>query len=434
MPWGWEDRSPVPFGLRREDRRQHLYAVGKTGLGKTTLLRNLIAQDLDAGEGVGVLDPHGDLAETVLDHVPPWRVHHVVYLNPADLDFPAGFNLVGNVPPSQRHLAVSAAVSAFKSVWNESWGPRLEYILANALAALLDAESGTLLGVLRMLSDARYRERITRRVEDPVVRAFWRDEYERYETRFRQEAIAPIQNKVGRLLANAPVRNMLGQVRSTFDPRFVMDEGRILIANLAKGTLGEDKANLLGSLLASRFQLAAMARTTQPEEKRRDFYLYIDEFQNFTTDSFAAILSEARKYRLCLTLCHQYLDQLRPEVRAAVFGNVGSMVVFRVGQRDAELLQQELGSSVAPTELLDLQPHEVAARLLEHGVAGDAFRGFTLPPLAPIHCRRQAIVRSSRERFTRPRQLVEDKIRRWLEASASRKEKAHRNRVRWASR
>ena len=344
----------VPFGLPQNDRRQHLYMIGKSGTGKTTLLRNLILQDIEAGNGVAVIDPHGDLATEILDYIPQHRIEDVAYFNPADLEYPVGFNLLEYIPSDERHLVASGIVSAFRSIWPEFWGPRLEYILYAAVAALLDCENVSLLGVQRMLSDDRYRAWVVKQVKDPQVRSFWVNEFENFDERFLREAVAPIQNKVGQLLMSPHLRNILGQVRSRIDARFMMDNGRIFIADLSKGKLGADKSNLLGALLVTQFQLAAMSRSDVPEETRRDFFLYVDEFQSFTSDSFVSILSEARKYRLCLTLSHQYTDQLRPEIKDAVFGNVGSIVAFRVGHRDAKTLEEVLGGSYTASQLSSL--------------------------------------------------------------------------------
>jgi len=408
--WG----GTTPFGLSRGDRRHHLYVVGKTGTGKTTLLRNLIIQDLEAGEGVGVLDPHGDLALELLDHIPPWRTDHVVYFNPSDQDYPVALNLLRQVSPERRHLVAGGLVGALKSIWRDSWGPRLEYILYAACAALLECQNVTILGVQRMLSDARYRRWVVHQVTDPTVRSFWDHEFARYGERFLQEAISPIQNKVGQLLMAPPIRNVLGQVKSKVDARFMMDNRRILIANLSKGLLGEEKANLLGALLVTQFQLAAMERADVPEKARLDFYLHIDEFHNFSTDSFAGILSEARKYRLSLTLSHQYLEQLRPEVREAVLGNAGSLVAFRVGEADARVLERAFASPYSARHLADLANREVCAKVLAGGVASDPFLGEALPPLSPKYGGRDNIIRRSRERYSTPRVVVEEKIRRWM--------------------
>jgi hypothetical protein len=408
--WGGEQ----PFGLSRADRRHHAYVIGKTGTGKSTLLRNLILQDIEAGRGVGLIDPHGDLAYDLLDHIPRWRTDDVVYFDPADTQFPIGLNLLHRVPAESRHLAASGIVGAMKSIWQDSWGPRTEYILHAAVAALLDAEGTTLLGVQRMFTDARYLNWVVKQIRDPLVRSFWLDEFMRYDTRFLREAIAPIQNKIGRLLTAAPVRNILGQVRSRVDPAFMMDDQRILIANLSKGRLGEDKSNLLGAILVTQFQLAAMSRANRPEESRRDFYLYIDEFQNFATDAFLSILSEARKYRLCLTLSHQYTEQLGDELRAAVFGNVGTVISFRVGESDALQLARQFGNGHVGSHFTELANHEIRVNLLEHGRQRDPFLATTFPPSTDRYDRRQNIIRRSREKYARPRSEIEGKIRRWM--------------------
>lgn len=409
--WGSDTRL---FGLCRADRRQHLYTIGKTGTGKSTLLRNLILQDIESGEGVGLIDPHGDLADDILDHIPPHRTDDVVYFNPADLDFPLSFNLLANVPEQERPLVASGIVSAFKHIWRDSWGPRLEYLLYAAAAALLECQNASLLGIQRMLVDRFYREWVLRQVTDPMVRSFWLGEFASYDRHFLSELISPVQNKVGQLLMSPPLRNILGQVQNRVDLRFVMDDRRIFIANLSKGTIGADKSNLLGSILVSRFELAAMSRATIPEDERQDFYLYIDEFHNFSTDSFASILSEARKYRLNLTLSHQYVDQVVPEIRDAVFGNVGSLMVFRVGDADAKHLTEELGSIYPPRVLTGLSNYELCARLLVNGVEGDAFLGRSFPPFGRRYDRRHRIISRSRERFAGWRPDVENKINRWL--------------------
>ncbi|MCH7666512.1 MAG: type IV secretion system DNA-binding domain-containing protein [Acidobacteria bacterium] len=409
--WG----EPRLFGLERADRRHHVYMVGKTGLGKTTLLRNLLLQDIHRGEGVGLIDPHGDLAEEILDHIPPHRANDVLYFNPADLEFPIGFNLLRAASEDEGHLVVSTVVAAFKHLWADSWGPRLEYILSNALAALVEQGRSTLVDVLRMLSDERYRARVAQRIKDPVVRRFWQEEFAEYDKRFRVEAVAPVQNKLGRFLASAPLRNILGQARNSLDLGFLMDNQRILIANLSKGTLGEDKAALLGSLLVASFHLAVVQRARTPENERKDFYLYIDEFHNFTTDVFASILSEARKYRLNLTLAHQYLDQLPLETRQAVFGNAGTLISFGVGSTDAEILAPNF-SPIGPEALTDLAKYEAYVRLLSDGEVSSPFRAKTLPPLDTYSGQRESLIRRSRERYGRPRASVEEKIARRLRA------------------
>jgi len=409
---GWGD--PRPFGISAGDQRQHLYIIGKTGSGKTTLLRNLIIQHVAYGHGVGLIDPHGDLAEELLNHIPPWRADHLVYFNPGDLEFPIGLNVLANVPPDDRHLVASGIVGAFKGIWRDSWGPRLEYILYNAVSALLDCRNATLLGVNRMLTDPRYRLKVIRQINDPFIRAFWAEEYEGYDERFQREAIAPIQNKIGQFLLNPVVRNILGQVRTRVSIPFIMDHERLFIANLSKGSLGHEKANLLGSLIVAQFQLGAMARSKIPEDERRDFYLFIDEFQNFSTDMFASILAEARKFRLCLILSHQYIDQLPLPIRQAVFGNVGTLIAFRVGYTDAELMENEFGKAYPASALGDLDRYQAIVKLLENGTNREPFRATMLPPLENRIGRKDKLIARSRERFAMKRAAIEAKLTRWM--------------------
>jgi hypothetical protein len=323
-------------------------------------------------------------------------------------------NVLANVPPDNRHLVASGVVGAFKGIWRDSWGPRLEYILYNAVSALLDCRNATLLGVNRMLTDDTYRSKVIRQTRDPFIRAFWDQEYAGYDERFKREAIAPIQNKIGQFLMNPVVRNILGQVRSRVSIPFIMDHGRIFIANLSKGNLGHEKANLLGSLLTTQFQLAAMARSNQPEKERRDFYLFIDEFQNFSTDAFASILAEARKYRSCLSLSHQYIDQLPEPIRQAVFGNVGTLISFRIGNTDAEVMEKEFGNTFPSSFLADLDRYEAVVKLLVDGTNREPFRMKMLPPLENRVGHRDKLIPLSRERFAVPRSVIEGKLRRWM--------------------
>jgi uncharacterized protein DUF87 len=415
---GWGDRRP--FGISADDQRHHIYIIGKTGSGKSTLLRNLIIQHIALGHGVGLIDPHGDLAEELLHHIPPRRADHLVYFNPGDLEFPVGLNVLANVVPDNRHLVASGVVGAFKGIWRDSWGPRLEYILHNAVSALLDCRNATLLGVNRMLTDPAFRAKVVRQIRDPFIRSFWAEEYENYDERFQREAIAPIQNKIGQFLLNPVVRNILGQVRTKVSIPFIMDNGRIFIANLSKGSLGHEKANLLGSLLTSQFQLGAMARSNRPEETRRDFYLFIDEFQNFSTDAFASILAEARKYRSCLILSHQYIDQLPPPIRQAVFGNVGTLISFRVGYTDAEVLEKEFGNTFPASAIADLARYEAVVKLLENGSSREPFRAKMLPPFENPIGRKEKLIARSRERFATKRAIIEDKLNRWMASIVAR--------------
>lgn len=410
--WGQQ----IPISLSVQDLSQHLYVIGKSGTGKTTLLLNLILQTVHRGLGVAVIDPHGDLARSVIDRVPKWRTEDVVYFDPGDLDFPIGLNVLRT--SASPHLVASGIVSALKGIWHDSWGPRLEYILYAAVAALIECENVSLLGLQRMLADGEYRAWVVRQVKDPMVRAYWAQEFGAYDRRFMQDAIAPIQNKVGQLLMSPVTRNILGQVTSTIDARFMMDHGRIFVANLSKGRLGEDKSNLLGALLVSQFQLAAMARANIAEGERRPFQLFVDEFQSFTSDAFAAILSEARKYRLGLVLSHQYLDQLRPGIRDAILGNVGSMVSFRTGHQDADRMALEFGGAFPGSRFSELNNHEILVRLLSGGQVVPPTSGMSLPPIWEPTGRGEHILARSRSRFGKSRTEVEEKIQRWLKTES----------------
>ncbi len=401
------------FGIRPDDRRRHLAIIGKTGMGKTTLLQKLIASDIQAGRGCALVDPHGDLADSVLDAIPSHRTNDVVLFDAGDRDYPLSFNLLACPDPHQRPLVASGIVSAFKKLYGDSWGPRLEHILRNGLLALLELPGTSLLSLQRLLSDTPYRKTLTARIADPVVRAFWQDEFAHWKPQFRAEAVAPIQNKVGQFLSQPILRAIIGQSRSTLDLRRVMDEGRILIVNLSKGKIGDDSSALLGSLLVTGIQLAAMSRAEVPESQRRDFFLYVDEFQNFATESFATILSEARKYRLSLTLANQYLAQMDEQTMAAVFGNVGSLLVFQVGAADAEPLAEQLAGDVTPKDLIALPRYTAYLRLLIDGMPSRPFSVETLPPPQTVEGQaRSAIIRRvSRHRYARPAEQVEKEVR-----------------------
>ncbi len=414
--------SNVKFGIKTDDRRRHMYFIGKTGMGKSTVLENMVIQDIQNGKGVCVVDPHGDLVEKVIDFIPPNRINDVVYFNPSDLSYPIAFNILEQVGIEQRHLVVSGLLGVFKKIWADSWGPRLEYVLHNAISALMEYPDSTLLGIMKMLTNKTFRNRVIEKVTDPVVKSFWVDEYSKYPDRFQAEAIAPIQNKVGRFLSSSLIRNILGQVKSSFSVRDIMDEGKILLLNLSKGRVGEDNSALLGAMMITKMQLAAMSRVDTPENERRDFYLYVDEFQNFATESFANILSEARKYRLNLTIAHQYIEQIADEnVRAAIFGNIGTIVAFRVGAADAEFLEKEFYPTFTPEDLVNLSKFQVYLKLMIDGVTSEAFSANTLPPVEiPASQRglRDKIIAVSRERYAKPREVVEDKITRWSENQA----------------
>lgn len=367
------------FGIKEADRRAHMYLIGKTGTGKSTLIESLILQDIKAGRGVGLLDPHGDLVERVLAKVPGERQGDVVYFDVPDAKQGLGFNPLSNVPQAKRSLAASGLVGVFRKLWHDSWGPRTEHILRNSLLLLLDQPEATLADVLRLLSDARYRHVALRSVRSDQVRDFWVKEYEGYPARFRTEAIAPIQNKVGAFLTDPVLNGILTQPKSSFNLRQVMDEGKIFLVNLAKGKLGEDTASLLGSLLVSSIGLTAIRRADMPEELRRDFYLYLDEFHTFTTLSLAGMLSELRKYRLNLILAHQYLSQLEPQVREAILGNVGTIIAFRIGLSDAELLESEFFPDFRATDLINLPNYHIYLKLMIDGRVSSPFSARTLP-------------------------------------------------------
>jgi len=410
--------SQVKFGIKTDDRRRHMYLIGKTGMGKSTILENMIIQDIHNGHGVCVIDPHGDLVEKVVDFIPANRINDVIYFNPADLDFPIAFNVLEIVDESERHLVVSGLIGVFKKIWADSWGPRLEYVLHHAISALLEYPGSTLLGIMRMLVDKNFRNKVVDKLSDPVVKAFWVEEYAKYPDKFQSEAIAPIQNKVGRFLSSALIRNILGQVKSSFAMRDVMDNQKILLLNLAKGRVGEDNSALLGAMMITKIQLAAMSRVNIPENERKDFFLYVDEFQNFATESFANILSEARKYRLDLTLAHQYIEQVDETVQAAMFGNVGTIVSFRVGAVDAEYLEKEFFPQFTQENLVNLPKYQVYLKLMIDGVASEAFSATTLPPIdiKPSDKEvRDKVIRVSRERYASPREEIEEKIMRWSE-------------------
>lgn len=401
------------FGIRQDDRRRHMYLIGKTGMGKTNLMEHMAIADIHAGNGICVVDPHGEFADKMLDYVPARRINDVIYFNPGDIDYPIAFNVMEAVDPQYKHLVASGLVGVFKKIWADTWGPRLEYVLRNAILALLDYPGSTLLGIMRMLVDKEFRKKVIKKITDPVVRTFWVEEFSKYPDRFMAEAIAPIQNKVGQFLSISLIRNIVGQPRSTIHMRDIMDNKKILLLNLAKGKIGEDASALFGAMIITKLQLAAMSRVDVPEEKREDFYLYVDEFQNFATDSFADIMSEARKYRLNLIIAHQYIGQLSERVRDAVFGNVGTIISFRVGAADAEFLAREFEPIFNENDLVNLTKFNIYLKLMINGIASQAFSAVTLPPVWKIEGNREKIIRVSRERYAKKREIVENKIARW---------------------
>ncbi len=407
------------FGIKTVDRRRHIYIIGKTGMGKSVLLENMIRSDVEQKKGVAVIDPHGDLADAVVDFVPSHRINDVVILDPSDISHPFAFNMLeSGDDPNKRNLIASGLLGVFKKMYSESWGPRLEHILRNCLLALAETPNTSMMGIMRILVDDKYRKKIVEKLSNPMVKSFWVDEFGKMQDRMRTEAISPIQNKVGQFLSSSMIRNIVGQVKSTVNIRFMMDTGKIVVVNLSKGKIGEDNSSLLGSMLITKFQLDAMSRADTAEKDRKDFYLYVDEFQNFATDAFATILSEARKYKLNLTMANQYVAQMPDEVRDAVFGNVGTTLSFQVGFDDAEYFSNQFSEEVLPNDIVSLPKYNCYTKLMIDGMPSKTFSFSTLPPPAPSddEGRKEKIIRLSRERYCTPREVVEDKISRWAEA------------------
>ncbi|MGE3702643.1 MAG: type IV secretory system conjugative DNA transfer family protein [Hyphomicrobiaceae bacterium] len=411
---GFDLAAPVTLSL--DDRRRHVHVIGKTGTGKTTLLRTLIYDDLTADRNFAVLDPLGGLAEAVIDAVPKERNDHCIYFNPADLAHPIGFNPLDRVSPDMRHLVADHVVSAFMHIWGASLEdtPRLVYVLYNSLRLLLDSPGSTLLGLPRLLVDERYRTRLLKRCADPVVRGYWENEFASYDDRFRAQVISPVQNKIGMLLAPPGLRLIIGQPRSTISIARLMNEGGILVANLAKGRIGSTASHLLGAFLATTIAQVAEGRATIPYDQRRDFTLYADEVQNFATESFAQTLSEARNWRLMCVLAHQYLSQLPRRLQDSVIANCGNYVVFRIGAQDASVMGAELDIENSRT-LCDTSNFAAWAKLLEHGNPTQAFPMETALPEPPAHGRTAAVIAHTRARHTRGRIIVERMIARQLE-------------------
>lgn len=406
----------VAFGIKAKDRQRHMYVVGKTGMGKSTLLENMAAQDIQNGEGMAFIDPHGSAAETLLEYVPEHRVNDVVYFAPFDTEHPVSFNVMEDVGPDKRHLVVSGLMSTFKKIWVDAWSARMEYILTNTLLALIEYPDTTLLSVNRMLADKNYRNKVVDYCTDPAVRAFWLEEFANYTERMAAEALPSIQNKVGQFTGNPLIRNIIGQSKSSFDIRKMMDEKKILIMNLSKGLIGETNANLLGSMLTTRIYLAAMSRADLPVEQMKqmpNFYFYVDEFQSFANSTFANILSEARKYHLNLIIAHQYIEQMEEDVRNAVFGNVGTTITFRVGPFDAETLETVFAPRFTATDLVNLGFAQIYLTLMIDGIGSQPFSAKTLPPveLPAVSCRGM-VIESSRKLYAHRRQDVEEAVAR----------------------
>lgn len=376
-----------PFGIKNNDRFSHIYVIGRTGAGKTTLLETLAIQDIKNGRGLCVIDPHGDLAERLVLAVPEQRINDLSYVNVPDIQQPYGYNPLRKVHHSRIPLAVSGLMEAFKKLWDEAWGVRMEHILRNTLYALIEAGDAKLPDILRLISDKSYRSIVISKVSNEQVRTFWLQEFTAYNPRYRQEMIAPIQNKVGAFLADPKLNRIFTSAPTNLHFRSIMDEGKILIVNLAKGRLGEDSASLFGALLVTTLGLAAMSRGDIPESERRDFFIYIDEFQSFTTLSIANMVSELRKYRIGLVLAHQHLYQLEPDVRPAVLANAGTLISFRVGPEDAPLIAREFAPAFNVTDLISLPNHNIYLKLMIDGAPSQPFSANTLHPNDLNHLR-----------------------------------------------
>ncbi len=410
----------LTFGIKEKDRTRHMYIIGKTGMGKSTLLSNLAVQDIRNGEGICVIDPHGSFAEELLEYIPKERLNDVIYFAPFDTDYPLGLNVLEKVDISKRHLVANGLMSAFKKIFGEErFSDRIQYILNNIILALLENENESLLGVNRMLIDKEYRKFIISNVKDPSVRSFWLEEFVKAGDKYQQEAAPGIQNKIGQFISNPLIRNIIGQQRTSFDIRQIMDNKKILIVNLSKGKVGEGNANLIGSLLITKIYLAAMSRADagiHELEKLPPFYFYVDEFQNFANESFANILSEARKYNLALTVAHQYVEQMTDEVKAAVFGNVGSMVVFRVGATDAEIFEKEFAPYFILDDIVNLGFTQIYLRLMIDGVGSKPFSAKTLGPIKrPAESYVAEILAHTRNTYAKKVTDAEDEIKGWYE-------------------
>jgi hypothetical protein len=368
------------FGIKRTDRRAHLYLLGKTGTGKSTLLESLMLDDMRKGFGFALLDPHGDLVKRIRVQIPWSRKDDVIDFDVTDSSQPYGFNPLAHIPADKRPLACSGLIQVFKHLWNDSWGPRLEYILRNSLLTLLDYPNANLADILKLLSDREFRKKVIPYISNEQVKGFWIKEFDKYPERLRAEAISPIQNKVGAFLSHPALQKIMTNPEKPLSLRKIMDEGKILLVNLAKGSIGEDTSNLLGSLLISRFDLAALSRANIPEDERKDFSLYLDEFHSFTTQSLTLMLSELRKYRLSLVLAHQYLSQLETSIKDAILGNVGTLIIFRIGAIDSEVFAQEFAPTFKPSDFTNLANYNIYLKMMIDGQISPPFSAVTLPP------------------------------------------------------
>jgi hypothetical protein len=410
------------FGIRDADRSKHFYVIGKSGMGKSTLLENMAVQDIQNGHGIVFIDPHGGTAEKLLEYIPENRINDVIYFAPFDTQYPIAFNIMEDVGADKRHLVVNGLMSVFEKIWEDAWSARMAYILQNTLLALLEYPGATLLAVNRMYTDKEFRNKVVANVTDISVKSFWVDEYAKYTDKYAQEATPAIQNKIGQFAGNPLIRNIIGQPKSSFDLRKMMDEKKIMIVNLSKGRVGEGNARLLGSMFITKIYLAAMSRADEPASvlsKLPPLYLFVDEFQSFADKSFADILSEARKYKLCLTMAHQYIEQMEEEVRDAVFGNVGSFLAFRVGAYDADVLEKEFAPVFIAEDLVNLGLRQFYLKLMIDNVTSQPFSATGLPPIdMPSIQYVKEIIESSRKLYAKSREEVEKAIVEWHSAAS----------------
>lgn len=420
------------FGIRAKDRLMHLYTIGKSGMGKSTMLENMAIQDIQNGEGIAFVDPHGSTADKLLDFIPEERIKDVVYIAPFDTEYPVGFNIMEDVGYENRHKVVAGLMGVFHRLWEDQWSARMEYILQNTLLALLEYPGSTIIDVNRMLVNKAFRADVIKHITDPVVESFWKEEFATYTDRYTAEATPAIQNKIGQFVSNPLIRNIVGQPKSAFDMRKVMDERKILIVNLSKGRVGEANAAILGSVMVIKIYLAALSRADEPAARMNalpPYYFYVDEFQNVVNNAFENILSEARKYKLGLVVAHQYIEQMSEEVRNAVFGNVGTTVIFRVGPQDAEFLKTIFEPTFTAEDMVELGRGQIYLSLMIDGVGSQPFSADTLPPIeAPPSSFREEIIEHTRETYGRSRAAVEKVVReandRWREAAVSKHKEA----------
>lgn len=399
-----------PFGIKDRDRFGHIYCIGKTGTGKSTLLLNMAISDIQKGNGVCIIDPHGDLAETILEYIPTNRITDVLYFNPQDTEFPIAYNPLFNVPAAQQHIAVSGLISTFKKIWADSWGPRLEYILRFSLHTLLEYPNATLLDIQPLLTDYNFRSHVLRYCTTESVRSFWQNEYNTYSPALRIEAITPILNKVGVFATSALLRNILGQREKSVNLGVLMNERKILIVNLAKGAIGEDCTSLMGSILINGIQMAALSRSVQLEEDRVPFFVYVDEMHSFISLSFADMLSEARKFKISLFLTHQYIEQVHEKIHAAVIGNAGTLICFRVGSADAETLATEFKPPFEVADLIALKSYHMYIKLMIDGATSRPFSAKTFPLPQHRFRHKNKVIEYSREVYGTSRTYVEDEM------------------------